>query len=115
MGQASVIIDQYLIVIGGKSDFIFSSVANMVIFDMKTGTCAQVEISGRKPGPLSKHSACYWKNNQIIVYGGESEFGGDITEVGIITLSFTEGIIFESFFFLNNFDDRFFEGRMEDC
>ena len=95
LGHASVIIDQYLIMIGGARNIFESGDANLVVLDMKKKTCIQVEISGREPSPLSGHSACYWKDNQIVVYGGYSDLGDEEnSEVGIITLSFTEGISF---------------------
>ncbi len=114
MTHASVIIDHYLVIIGGQKCMVAPEPANLVVFDLKKETCTQIEISGRYPRSLSLHSACYWKDNQIIVYGGQGGIGyAMIKEIGIITLSFTESISFSDDFLNNFIDDSFYEGRME--
>ncbi len=93
--HVSVVVDQYLIIVGGLTPNYEGINMNLIVFDMQKETCSQVEVSGRDPGPLWQHSACYWKDNQIIVYGGQYGFAQRLSEVvGIITLSFTKGIIF---------------------
>ncbi len=94
MGHASVVVDQYLIIIGGMTPDYRLPNLNLIVFDMEKETCTQVEVSGRGRGPLCFHSACYWKDNQIIAYGGQYGIAQKLSDVGIITLSFTEGIIF---------------------
>jgi len=72
MEHASVITGQDLVRIGGKKTENVQENANLVVFDLQEATCTKVELSGREPSSLFNHSACYWKDNQIIVYRGQS-------------------------------------------
>ncbi len=115
-GHRAVIMGQYLVIIGGRKR---SNSANLIMFDLKNLICQKVEIFGRKPkSSLCSHSACHWKDNQIIVYGGRDDKNkGVSSEVGIITLSMTERIIFLDDLFLKTFHsnectmDNYTDGR----
>jgi len=111
MGYASVIGDQYFVVVGGTKADDIDDYANLVVFDMQKETCTQVEISGRQPSDLINPSACYWKDRQIIVYGGQKKVKGIFSEVGIITLSNTERIVRVTNLYSHEF--KSLEGRMD--
>jgi len=93
MNHTCTAIGQYIFIIGGIS-ILYTSERNAggLVVDLKNGTFKQLELTGREPAPLYRHSACYWKDSKIIVYGGRAEFGGLFgpkasSQVGIITIS----------------------------
>jgi len=83
------LVDGNLIVIGGRQikESLMIERTTLINFDLDKQSCQHVEVTGRDRKPLFAHSACYWKENKYVVFGGSDREATVYSEVGIITLS----------------------------
>lgn len=89
--HTSTLYGNYIITIGGKNK---DNVTNSIIaFNMNTFTTCEERPSGLTATPRHSHSACLYKENKIIIFGGESDVA-TLNDTAVLTLNKTDRKLF---------------------